>query len=152
MPDEPTTNRAGLRWEERHDPLVGGMRYDGYCGNADVAGVARSVTRNVWVATCIPSDDEVETTNPDAAKAEANHGPGERQRRAGARNAELRLHIGFEDIGAVHVALAASAAEKLEERFVADGVQLRVSVAEDQLDGLRTRLRDATRDRARILQ
>lgn len=74
------------------------------------------------------------------------------QRRPLVTLCELRLHIGFEDIGAVHVALAASGAEKLEERFVADGVQLRVSVAEDQLDGLRARLRDATRDRARILQ
>ena len=74
------------------------------------------------------------------------------QRRPLVTLCELRLHIGFEDIGAVHVALAASGAEKLEERFVTDGVQLRVSVAEDQLDGLRTRLRDATRDRARILQ
>lgn len=65
---------------------------------------------------------------------------------------ELGVHAGFDDIGAVHAALAAAGAEKLEERFTADGVQLRVSLAEDQVDGLRVQLRDATRDRARILQ
>ena len=63
---------------------------------------------------------------------------------------ELELRAGFEDIGAVHAVLAACGAEKLAERFDADGVVMRVSVAEAALDDLRERLRDGTRDRARI--
>ena len=65
---------------------------------------------------------------------------------------ELRLRAGFEDLGAVHAALAAAGAEKLAETFDADGVLLRVSVADARVDALRVQLRDATRDRARLLQ
>jgi uncharacterized YigZ family protein len=64
---------------------------------------------------------------------------------------ELELRAGFEDIGAVHAVLAACGAGKLEERFDSEGVVVRVSVAEDSVDDLRERLRDLTRDRARIL-
>jgi len=64
---------------------------------------------------------------------------------------ELELRAGFEDIGAVHAVLAACGAGKLEERFDSEGVVIRVSVAEAAVDGLRERLRDSTRDRARIL-
>ena len=64
---------------------------------------------------------------------------------------ELDIRAGFEDIGAVHAVLAACGAEKLGERFDADGVVVRVSVAEDAVGGLRERLRDATRDRASLL-
>lgn len=64
---------------------------------------------------------------------------------------ELELRAGFEDIGAVHAVLAGCGAGKLEERFDSEGVVMRVSVAEDSVDDLRERLRDLTRDRARIL-
>lgn len=64
---------------------------------------------------------------------------------------ELEIRAGFEDIGAVHAVLAACGAEKLGERFDADGVAMRVSVAEAAVDDLRERLRDATRDRASLL-
>lgn len=65
---------------------------------------------------------------------------------------ELELRAGFEDLGAVHAVLAAVGAEKFDEAFDAEGVLMRVSVAEDEVDDLRERLRDSTRDRARILQ
>ena len=62
------------------------------------------------------------------------------------------LQAGFDDIGAVHAVLAAVGAEKRDERYEADGLHLEVTVAESQLDALRVQLRDATRDRARLLQ
>lgn len=64
---------------------------------------------------------------------------------------ELRVRAGFEDLGTVHAVLAAAGAEKLDEAFDAEGVVMRVSVAEEAIDDLRERLRDSTRDRARIL-
>ena len=54
----------------------------------------------------------------------------------------VALQAGFDDIGA----------EKRDERYEADGLHLEVTVAESQLDALRVQLRDATRDRARLLQ
>jgi uncharacterized YigZ family protein len=63
---------------------------------------------------------------------------------------ELQLVYRFEDTGAVHAALAARNAEKLDEQFNADGVQLQVRLRLDRLDALKTQLRDATRDRIRI--
>ena len=62
----------------------------------------------------------------------------------------LQLQAGFEDIGAVHAALAAHAAGKLDEAFGSDGLELRVSVPMDQVAPLRERLRDATRGRVRL--
>ena len=53
-------------------------------------------------------------------------------------------------LGAVHAALAAFGAEKLEERFDADGLAVRLSLPADRFDALRVHLRDATRDRATI--
>ena len=64
----------------------------------------------------------------------------------------VELQAGFDDIGAVHTVLAAVGAEKRDERYEADGLHLEVTVAESQLDALRVQLRDATRDRARLLQ
>lgn len=64
----------------------------------------------------------------------------------------VALQAGFDDIGAVHAVLAAVGAEKRDERYEADGLHLEVTVAESQLDALRVQLRDATRDRARLLQ
>jgi len=64
---------------------------------------------------------------------------------------ELRVRAGFEDLGAVHAVLAAAGAAKLDEAFDAEGVVMRVSVAEEAVGDLRERLRDSTRDRARIL-
>jgi uncharacterized YigZ family protein len=63
---------------------------------------------------------------------------------------ELTVRAPFADIGAVHSALAAHGALKLDEAFASEGVRLRVSLPADQADALQARLRDATRDRARI--
>ncbi|MFS8064443.1 MAG: IMPACT family protein [Luteimonas sp.] len=65
--------------------------------------------------------------------------------------ATLELHAGFDDIGVVHAALTLHAAEKRAETFGADGVRLQLSLPADRLDALKTRLRDATRDRVRII-
>jgi uncharacterized YigZ family protein len=62
----------------------------------------------------------------------------------------LELHAGFDDLGAVHAALAAHAATKLEETFTSDGMRLRLSLPADRVDALAARLRDATRDRVRF--
>lgn len=63
---------------------------------------------------------------------------------------ELRVACAFADSGEVHAALAAFAAEKLDESFDADGAYFRVRLPADRVDALKTRLRDATRDRVRI--
>jgi uncharacterized YigZ family protein len=64
--------------------------------------------------------------------------------------AELTVQAAFEDLGALHAALAAYLAEKLDETFTASGVELHVRLPADQADPLKTRLRDATRDRIRV--
>jgi uncharacterized YigZ family protein len=64
----------------------------------------------------------------------------------------LQLQAGFDDLGAVHAALAGFGAEKLEETFAADGLRLRLSLPEDRADALQAHLRDATRDRVRFVQ
>jgi len=64
--------------------------------------------------------------------------------------ARLQLLAGFEDLGTLHAALPAFAAEKRDEQFDANGVRLRVELPADQVDALKIRLRDATRDRIRI--
>lgn len=71
-------------------------------------------------------------------------------RRELVAHAELALAYPFADTGAVHAALAQAGAEKLEERFDADGARLRVRVPADRVDDLKARLRDATRDRVRF--
>lgn len=63
---------------------------------------------------------------------------------------ELTVQAAFEDLGALHAALAAHLAEKLDETFTASGVELHVRLPADQADPLKTRLRDATRDRIRV--
>ncbi len=66
--------------------------------------------------------------------------------------ATCTLHCGFEDIGIVHAALAAATAEKLQETFLPEGLQLQIRLPAVQLDALTLRLRDATRDRIRITE
>ena len=63
---------------------------------------------------------------------------------------ELELQAGFEDLGAVHAALAAHQGLKGEEGFTSNGLRLRVSLPADRVDALMAQLRDATRDRVRI--
>jgi uncharacterized YigZ family protein len=63
---------------------------------------------------------------------------------------ELDVRATFEDLGAVHAALAGFGAEKLDERFDAGGVRLRLALPADRADALRAHLRDATRDRAQV--
>jgi len=63
---------------------------------------------------------------------------------------ELVVQAGFEDTGAVHAALAAHGAERLDEAFDAEGLRMRVRLPADRVDALAAQLRDATRNRARI--
>ena len=65
-------------------------------------------------------------------------------------HATVMLEYPFDVTGAVHAALAAHDAEKLDERFDADGVRLHLRLPESQLAPLKARLRDATRDRVRL--
>ena len=64
--------------------------------------------------------------------------------------AALELACAFEDLGVVHAALAAHAAEKTGERFEADGAHLSLSLPATRVEALQLRLRDATRDRVRF--
>lgn len=64
--------------------------------------------------------------------------------------ARLQLLAGFEELGTLHATLPAFGAEKRDERFDANGVCLRIELPADQVDALKIRLRDATRDRIRI--
>ncbi len=76
--------------------------------------------------------------------------------RMGSRRPLVQLHevhvrAGFDDIGAVHAAIQAHGAAPLEERFDSDGLSLRLMLPQDAIAPLAERLRDATRDRARIV-
>lgn len=71
------------------------------------------------------------------------------QRRPLVVQAELDALFPFDATGAVHGALAQFGAEKLDEGFLAEGVRLRVRLPADRVADLKTRLRDATRDRVR---
>jgi uncharacterized YigZ family protein len=64
--------------------------------------------------------------------------------------AELDVQAGFEDLGPLHAALGTHLAEKVDEAFTADGVNLHLRLPADQVEPLKNRLRDATRDRVRI--
>lgn len=64
---------------------------------------------------------------------------------------QLHVRAGFDDLGALHAALAAHSAQKLDERFDADGVVVTIELPLDQCDALKTRLRDATRNRVSLL-
>ena len=63
---------------------------------------------------------------------------------------ELVVHAGFEDTGALHAALAAHGAERIDEAFDAAGLRMRLRIRADRVEALSTHLRDATRNRARI--
>ena len=62
----------------------------------------------------------------------------------------LHLHAPFDAIGSVHAALPAALAVKRAETFDTAGVALVLDLPADRVDDLKTRLRDATRDRVRI--
>lgn len=64
--------------------------------------------------------------------------------------AELELACAFEDLGTVHMALHAHSVEKTGERFEADGAHLALRLPAADAAALRTRLRDATRNRVRF--
>ena len=64
----------------------------------------------------------------------------------------VRLACPFDDIGAVHAALAAANAEKIDETFDESGACLVVSLPTDRMDGLKTQLRDATRNRVSLAE
>lgn len=63
---------------------------------------------------------------------------------------ELAVRAPFDDLGALHAALAVHGAEKVEESFGTDGAILRLRLPADRVDDLKGRLRDATRNRVRI--
>ncbi|RDZ27971.1 IMPACT family protein [Lysobacter silvisoli] len=73
------------------------------------------------------------------------------ERRALIVSRTVALRYPFEHTGAVHAALAAHGADKLDERYDADGAHLRARLPESGLDALKAQLRDATRDRVRLL-
>ncbi|WP_164915038.1 IMPACT family protein [Xanthomonas perforans] len=62
----------------------------------------------------------------------------------------VQVQCRSDDLGLVHAALAAFHADKLDERFDAEGAALRVQLPADQLAGLKTRLCDATRNRVHL--
>ncbi len=64
----------------------------------------------------------------------------------------LELHSGFDDIGVVHTLLAQHSASKQHEDFDPDGVRLRIQLPSDQLPTLKSRLRDATRNRVSFME
>ena len=64
--------------------------------------------------------------------------------------ADLEFACPFAHLGDAHAALNAAGASKSGESFDADGVTLRVRLPADRVDDLKTRLRDATRDRVRF--
>jgi uncharacterized YigZ family protein len=64
--------------------------------------------------------------------------------------ATLWLRCGFEDLGAVHLALAQYHASKEQEHFDAAGVLMCASLPADALADLKNRLRDATRNRVHV--
>jgi uncharacterized YigZ family protein len=73
-------------------------------------------------------------------------------RRALVALREVDVVAGFADIGALHAALAAHGAEKLDEHFTADGVRLRLQLPAGRVDALKAHLRDATRDRVQMTE
>jgi len=64
----------------------------------------------------------------------------------------LLLNCPFDDLGSVHAALASHAADKLDERFDESGATLQVRLPADRADALKTHLRDATRNRVRVVE
>lgn len=64
--------------------------------------------------------------------------------------ARLRVLVDFGDVSLLHQLLSAYSASKLDEDFDAEGARIVLELPADRLDALKTRLRDATRDRARF--
>ena len=64
---------------------------------------------------------------------------------------QLQLACPFDDIGTMHAVLAAADAQKLDETFDESGVRLLVSLPADRVDSLKNQLRDATRNRASLV-
>lgn len=58
----------------------------------------------------------------------------------------------FDDLGSVHAALASHAADKLQEQFDESGATLQVRLPAEQADALKSHLRDATRNRVRVVE
>ena len=71
------------------------------------------------------------------------------ERRELVAHAELQAQVGFDDLGALHAALAMHGAEKLDESFLETGALLRLRLPLDRVAALKSHLRDATRDRVR---
>lgn len=63
---------------------------------------------------------------------------------------QCRVEAGFEFTGAVHAAIAACEANKLEESFVADGLNILLEVRLDRLRQLQSLLRNSTRGSASL--
>lgn len=62
----------------------------------------------------------------------------------------LAVHVAFGDVSLLHHLLPGFAATKQAESFDAGGARIVVELPLGQVDALKTRLRDATRDRARF--
>lgn len=65
--------------------------------------------------------------------------------------ARITLAYPFEDTGAVHAALAHFGAEKIGETFEAAGARMQLRLPAERLSPLKVQLRDATRDRVRMI-
>ncbi len=57
----------------------------------------------------------------------------------------IRLRVGFDALGALHTCMQQYDAQKFDERFDADGVEVDVDVQRDRIDAFWQSLRDATR-------
>lgn len=66
--------------------------------------------------------------------------------------ATVELTCPFDDLGHVHAALVVHKATKQEEGFDETGARLRVQLPTDRVDALKSQLRDATRNRVRIVE
>jgi uncharacterized YigZ family protein len=64
----------------------------------------------------------------------------------------VRVRFAFADTGAVHAVIASLGVERIDERFDGDGVELALRLPSDRLPALKAQLRDATRDRSRLLE
>jgi putative IMPACT (imprinted ancient) family translation regulator len=72
-------------------------------------------------------------------------------RRALVQLREAYVRAGFDDIGAVHAAIQAHGATPLEEHFDSNWLSLRLTLPQEAIEPLAERLRDATRDRVRLV-
>lgn len=74
------------------------------------------------------------------------------ERRALVIAREISLACSFDDLGSVHAALPAHAADKLSEEFDETGAKLRLRLPAAQVEALKNHLRDATRNRVRFAE